>query len=28
VKEVAAYLADISEFVPPYVENALKKKFK
>ena len=28
VKEVAAYRADISEFVPPYVEKALKKKFK
>ncbi|MFA0981314.1 pantetheine-phosphate adenylyltransferase, partial [Staphylococcus aureus] len=24
----AAYRADISEFVPPYVEKALKKKFK
>ncbi|MQH99115.1 pantetheine-phosphate adenylyltransferase, partial [Escherichia coli] len=24
VKEVAAYRADISEFVPPYVEKALK----
>ncbi|MDR7704983.1 pantetheine-phosphate adenylyltransferase, partial [Staphylococcus aureus] len=23
-----AYRADISEFVPPYVEKALKKKFK
>ncbi len=28
VKEVAAYRADISELVPPYVEKALKKKFK
>ena len=28
VKEVAAYRADISESVPPYVEKALKKKFK
>lgn len=27
VKEVAAYQADISPFVPPHVERALKKKF-
>lgn len=27
VKEVAAYKADISAFVPPHVEKALKDKF-
>ena len=27
VKEVAAYKADISAFVPPNVEKALKDKF-
>ena len=28
VKEVAQYKADISDFVPPNVEKALKEKFK